>query len=210
MNEGNVLARRNDALMRGSQGWGEHTGRGRLLDRFVWWASNHSYLVRYRRFLFRRALFQQDRLQRATSCRALGLLRWAMVFRYRGYTIKTRQMRAWKEALNEYAIGSEWVAAIGRIVDGLKAAGVTPIIAPIPYTDDWIPFHPRGAEDLESWKRAIREVASEHGSAFVDLRDRFSVAEHFADPVHSNGEGQTRFTTLIADEIAALASPAAR
>lgn len=210
VNKGNVLARRNYELFRSSQGWGERAREGRLLDRFIWWASRHSYLVRYRHFLAKRAIFQQDRLQRATSCRRLGLLRWVMVFRYRKYTIQTRQMDAWKDALNEYEIGNDEVETIGRIVDGLKGAGVVPILAPIPYTDDWIPFHPRGAEDVESWKRVIRQVATLHGCAYVDLRDRFAPGEHFGDPVHVNGEGQTRFTTLLAYEIAAAASPAAR
>jgi len=210
VNKNNVLARRNYELFRTSQGWGERAREGRLLDRFIWFTSRHSYLVRYRTFLFKRALFEQDRLQRATSCRRLGLLRWVMVFRYRPYTIKTRQMEAWKEALNEYEIGDEELEAMGRIVDGLKAAGVVPIIAPIPYTDDWIPFHPRGDEDVQSWKRVIRQVATVHGCAYVDLRDRFTTGEQFADPVHFNGDGQLRFTRLLADEIGAVATPAAR
>jgi hypothetical protein len=185
------------ALVAGSQGH-------RLLDRI----RSKLLLIRYRRFLGRRSMFQADPFQRGTACRRLGLLRFFLVFRYREYQIEDKQLEIWREALNDYAIGDDDITSLHRLISGLRAAGVTPLIVRTPAAPDWVGLHPHGDADVERFDAVIASAAKIDGVAFVDLAPRFPTLEDYADPVHVNGRGQERFTAFLATAIAGSAVPA--
>jgi hypothetical protein len=207
VNKGNAVGKRLlDALLTSPAG-GEDTTEGTRSGRLIRWVEERSFVVRYRRFLGRASLFQPDPRQRASECRRLGLLRWFLVFRFRKYTIEDQQIQLWKEVLDGYEVGGEEMAALGRLIDGLRAAGVAPVVVRMPCTDDWVDLHPGGRRDFENFETALDSAARQHDVPHVDLRTPFSSLEEFADPVHLNGEGQVRFTNLLADVLAQLPAP---
>lgn len=207
VNGGNTVARQLLDTLLTSQAWGELTGDGTLFARVIRWVEKRSFLMRYRRFLGKAALFQPDPYQRAGMCRRLGLLRWFLIFRYRPYMIEDRQLLIWKEVLNEYEVSAEEIAALGRLIDGLRAAGVTPLLVQMPCTKDCFDLHPQGRDDFERFESALDSVARQRHVPYPDLKASFSSIEEFADPVHLNGEGQARFTSLLADVIAEPPTP---
>jgi lysophospholipase L1-like esterase len=174
----------------------------------VRWAEKRSFLVRYRRYLGRSTLVRDTPTRRFTTCRRLGTLRALLLFRFKSYSIEEQQVRTWRELLNNYEVGSEEMAAFGRLIDGLRAAGVTPIIVQMPVTNDWLDLHPAGRRDFERFEKAMDSIAHQRDVPDVDLMAPFLSIEEFADPVHLNGEGQARFTNLLADVIAELPTPA--
>jgi hypothetical protein len=207
INRGNIVAKRLLRSFLTSPAWGELTGEGSAAVRWIHGLEERSFLVRYRRYLGRRSLFQPDPFERASACRRLGLLRWFLIFRYRPYVIEDRQVKIWKEALNEYEIGPEDLAALDRLIDGLRAAGVVPLLVKTPSTADWVGFHPGGEKDFKSFEDAVDSVVRRREVPFADLMAPLSSIEEYADPVHVNGAGQERFTGLLADVIAQLPTP---
>lgn len=198
VNAGNIVASDLLRSFLSAPAWEDLT-KGSTPMRWMHLLERKSLLVRYRRYLGRSSLFQPDPFQRASVCRRLGLLRWFLVFRYRPYKIEDRQLLIWKDSLNEFEVGREEIEALGRLVDELRAAGVIPIIVKTPVTKDWVDLHPAG---FKAFEEALESMVRDRDVIYADLMAPFTSIEDFADPVHVNGNGQERFTKLLAEVIA--------
>ncbi len=94
------------------------------------------------------------------------------------------------------------LAALGRIVDGLRADGIEVVLADMAVSEDWADKHPGGVDDLESYRVALTDFAEEREVGLIDLTaagDR----EFFIDPIHANGLGAARSTATLAEAMAA-------
>ena len=204
LNTNNLVGRRLlDAMVR-SPAWRARAPRRSSARVLLTRLRTASLVWRYRKLLGRRALFTPDQFQRATMCRRLGLLRFFLVFRYRRYQIEDKQREIWRDALNDYAIGDEEIASLHRLISGLRAAGVTPLIVRTPFAPDWVGMHPHGIADVERFDSVLSSVSAMDGVEFADLATAFSSLDDYADPVHVNGKGQERLTGLLAAELARM------
>jgi hypothetical protein len=201
LSHGNLIARRLLDSLLTSRAWGELRGGGSVWDRVKRWAERRSFLVRYRRYLGRRKLFRDTPSRRSSTCRRLGMPRALLLFRFRQYRIDDRQLTIWNQLLAEFDIGTEEIAALGRLIAGVRAAGAIPILVRMPVTKDWVNMHPRGQADFETFQRAVSSFAYGHDVVYADLAGRLHSIEYHADPVHLNGEGLREFTALLAKVI---------
>lgn len=132
--------------------------------------------------------------------------RGLLFFRYREYRIDERQLPIWHQLVADYDVGGEEMAALRRIIDGVRGAGAVPILVRMPVTSDWVDMHPQGARDFRRFADALESFARVNGVAYADIASRFASLDDFADPVHLNGKGLARFTDALAGSIAQITS----
>jgi hypothetical protein len=210
VSSGNVIARRLLDSLLTSSGWRDLEGGGSFMDRLIRWFGKRSFLVRYRSYLGRRALFRDTPTRRSSTCRRLGTLRTLLLFRFRSYRIDDRQLKMWNQLLENFEVGEAEMTALGRLIEGVRAAGAIPVLIRMPVTGDWVQLHPGGRSDFEQFERTLSSFARERSVPYADLASKFLSLEDYADPVHLNGKGLLRFTNLLAVVIKDVeASPAA-
>jgi hypothetical protein len=206
VSSGNSVAKRLlDALLT-STAWRDLEGDGPLGDRLIRWGEKRSLLVRYRRYLGRRRMFRDTPTRRSSTCRRLGTPRAILLFRFRSYRSDDRQIEIWNELLNEFEVGGEEMAALDRLITGVRAAGVVPVLVRMPVTEDWVALHPKGTSDFEQFERTLSTFARERAVPYADLAQQFSSHDDYADPVHLNGQGLLRFTEILAGVINEVAA----
>jgi len=194
-------------------GWRSRRQNSSRAQRLLLWLEGRSFLVRYRRFLqeptmARRAhpvvswfgrlrkdplyLFRKSRGQ-SDSVSKLGTITGGW-FRQVEYHLSDRTRRVLSEEfLNHYEVGGPEFAAFRRLVEGVRAAGVSVLVVLMPVTSDWTDLHSRGERDVERFTRAFAELVAEVNLPFVDLTSVFASNDFFADPAHLNGAGMRRF-----------------
>ena len=91
----------------------------------------------------------------------------------------------------------------GRILDHYRGSGTKLIFMRVPRAPVPPPEHP---PKLNS---AIRQIASQPNVAVLDehLFDPLERTDLFADPLHLNGEGQNRFSRILAAEVLRVLGP---
>jgi hypothetical protein len=198
-----IAAARFESLVT-SQAWGDLVGRDGRRARMIAWAEKHLFLFRYRSHLGHRSLFQDSPTRRHTASRADGSLRALLLFRFRPYGSEERQLVTWNDVLASFEVGDPEIQALARLIEGLRAAGVVPVIVRMPYTTDWISIHPGVAADIEAYERALAKLVHDHQVTFLDAGVHFASIEGYADPVHLNGAGRARFTKMVAEFLATL------
>jgi hypothetical protein len=198
-----VAAARYESLVT-SPAWGDLVGRDGPGARLIAWADKHILLVRYRSYLGRRSLFQDSPTRRHTASRADGTLRALLLFRFRPYGSEERQLQTWNRVLASFEVGEPEIQSLARLIEGLRAADVVPVIVRMPYTTDWISIHPGVTADIEAYERALSQLVHDHGVIFLDAGAHFSSLEGYADPVHLNGAGRARFSKIVAEFLATL------
>jgi hypothetical protein len=207
LNSGNTVAQRLLEGLLTSSAWSDLVGEGSLWERLIRGAEKKFFVVRYRRHLGRSTLFRNPRSRQASTCRRLGTPRALLLFRFRAYRSEERQIQIWKELLNHFEVGDGEMAALGRLIDGLRAARITPLLVRMPITRDWIDLHPGGGVDFERFERALSFFALERRVPYADIASEFDSLEDYADPVHLNGKGLLRFTNILAEFIKGVPTP---
>ena len=231
--DNNLVGERGFKMFRSSMAWRHRRADASAFQRLLRWAEEHSFLVRYRHF-FRepgrwgmkpppfttrvrrfvkefRGSFARDRGKRA-AVSPLGMLEALSLFGRTPYeTVRTDRMReAWVRFVKDYRIGSSELDALGRIVDAIRAADVALLLVLMPATQDWVDFHPRGAQDFDAFKVAVAGFVAERDAPFLDARSGFTSLDEYADALHCNPVGRERFTGILSATVADLLGPVAR
>ena len=201
--------------------------RGR---RMLLWAEERSFLVRYRHFLREpgdwgmrapmhvrvgrsmrhpKRLFGKSRGRRA-AVTPLGMLHALWVFRDVPYQLRERVLAIWKTAIVPYEVGGQELAALGRLADATRDAGVSFAIVVMPVTDDYINIHPHGRQDYDRFRHVLDTFVRERAIPLIDLMAEIPSHEGYADPVHRNDEGRRSFTEILSSCAAGLIQPDAR
>jgi hypothetical protein len=79
----------------------------------------------------------------------------------------------------------------------------------MPATQDWVEFHPRGAQDFEAFKAAVGRSVAEFDVPFVDARSEITSLDEYADALHCNPVGRERFTGIVSATVTDLLGPVA-
>jgi hypothetical protein len=173
-------------------------------DRLERAAERWSYLVRYRDDLRRprRLAGHRDPLRAVADIGVLGQLHALDIYAHADYAVTPHFVReARSDALHDYSIGGEEVAALRRTVTGLRARGVRVVLLEMPVTEDAIALHPHGAADYARFTARLRDVAGVTEAQLVDLTSTFGSTRFFFDPFHLNGSGRAAFTAALADRL---------
>jgi len=225
LNDGSYGGKRSLKELKKSYGWRRRRTGASGPQRMLLALERRSYLVRYRRFfvepsiakrrrLFRlrrfvndpRYLFRKSR-GRFAAVSPLGMLDALRVFKERTYRIPDRIRRVWVEQyLNDFEVGGTELAALRRLVHGVRSSGIPILVVQTPTTPDWTALHPGGEQDFDRFKAALSSAIRELDVPFVDMTPAFSSLEPFADPIHLNQTGWRRFTGIICDQIGNLMS----
>lgn len=157
------------------------------LDR---WLSRYSYLVRYRSVL---------RDPRRWVAKASGE---DPDFDATGYersrAKKPYQLGAYGPGVfGSYHLDPEEFAALSRMSQELRSRGTELVLADLSVSEDWAAVHGRGAEDLDLYRRELRDFAVQHGIRFVDVTDVRDRGE-FNDPIHIGPDGARKESALLA------------
>lgn len=99
--------------------------------------------------------------------------------------------------VSAWSLGTEEPNALRRLIAGVEAAGARPVLVEMPVTAEYIAAHPRGEVDYEAFKQAISGIATASSVPLIDL-DRPRDHALFADELHLNRTGATRFSTALA------------
>ncbi len=113
-----------------------------------------------------------------------------------------RRRNSW---LRNYTIGGVESAALRRMVERARDAGIKVVIVEMPIGDYYLRAHPNGEQDYERFRQEIATLVQETGSSFLDAsRSVTPTPDFFSDFVHLNGKGAKVFTTYLAGELRKL------
>jgi len=92
----------------------------------------------------------------------------------------------------------------GKILDRYRASGTKLIFLRLPRSPVSLPPHPPKPDS------AVRQLASQQNVTLLDehLFDSLERPELFQDPLHLNGPGMTKFSRMLAVEVARVLGPA--
>jgi hypothetical protein len=104
-------------------------------------------------------------------------------------------------ALRDFSVGGAKLRALRSLIGDLTAAGRHVLLVATPVSDDFVALHPRGTDDDQDFRDALRTVADAEGVPLVDagVWDR----SLFADPLHVNRAGMERFTAQVRSALTA-------
>jgi hypothetical protein len=156
-------------------------------DRLERWLDDRSALLRYREVLRRplEAFTGYDPPDRnAAAITDSGLETRLLGDDYRGDAEILRFMR--DEPLRQFALGGVQQAAFEHLVLGLAAGGRRVVVLDVPVTADYVASHPHGEDDVGARRAGVELVRPGVWA------DRF-----FSDPLHLNGSGVARLTSLV-------------
>jgi hypothetical protein len=100
------------------------------------------------------------------------------------------------QLLNDYAVGSDQLAAEGRLIDALRDHGTQVAVVVMPVTDDYRNLHPGGAAQADQFSADAKALAGDHHASFIDL-ERSAPVDQFADTHHLNGAGADAFSQAL-------------
>jgi hypothetical protein len=164
--------------------------------------------MRHRYQQFRHDPFHLFRKSRGSvdAVSSLGVPESLRAFQQWKYSIRSEGIRRiWKEQyINDYSDGGPELAALHRLVRGVRAAGVPFLVVLMPTSDEWAGLHPGGANDVERFKRLLASFVKDWEVPFVDPTPEFSSHDFFVDPLHLNAAGMKRFAEVLASPIAEL------
>lgn len=101
-----------------------------------------------------------------------------------------------QQLLNDFTLDETSASSLRRLVDDLRAAGTSVVLAALPVTDEYASFHPSGTEDMDRYLATLRDVAVDRAVPLLDLHAD-APPEEFADTHHLNGAGADRFSRLL-------------
>ena len=200
-----------------SRGWRALHPEASIGRRWLLWAEDRSFLVRYRHFFrepggwgmraplrvrLARSMRDPKRLFRKSRGRQvevtpLGMLHALSVFRGVPYGHTERVLGTWKRIVVDYEVGGHELAALARLADATRDAGVSFVMVLMPVTQDWIDIHPHGREDFDRFRRVLDTFARDHGVPLIDLMPTIPSRDGYADAVHRNDEGRRAFTEML-------------
>ena len=100
------------------------------------------------------------------------------------------QDRVRHRVLNDYVVGADELAALERLVRAAEESGAVVYLLDIPAVDaDYVPLHPRGADDYAAYKAAFARFVSDHRVLTGNPPTLVTKPELFVDPLHLNAEG---------------------
>jgi hypothetical protein len=108
--------------------------------------------------------------------------------------------------VDNWSLGTDDPAALGRLIDGAKAQGIAVLLVDMPVTDDYVAKHPHGEADYATYLQALRALAHDAGVPLVEL-DAMRDHRYFMDEVHMNRAGAETFTGRLVAPVQALLSP---
>jgi hypothetical protein len=111
--------------------------------------------------------------------------------------------RAVTSEFNDYSIGGTELTALDQLIRAAATQGAKVYLINMPVIEaDYVPLHPRGAQDYEKYRNTFLDFAANDrvwaGSALL-AQDR----ELFADPEHVNANGAAQLTRWVADLVRA-------
>lgn len=113
-----------------------------------------------------------------------------------------RRRKSW---LRNYTIGGAESAALRRIVERARDAGIKVVIVEMPIGDYYLKAHPNGEQDYAKFRQEIAALVRDTGSSFLDAsRSVTPTPDYFSDFVHLNGKGAKVFTSYLAGELRRL------
>ena len=113
-----------------------------------------------------------------------------------------RRRNSW---LRNYTIGGLESAALRRVVQRARDAGIEVVIVEMPIGDYYLRAHPNGEQDYVRFRQEIATLVRETGSSFLDAsRSVTPTPDFFSDFVHLNGKGAKAFTSYLAGELRRL------
>jgi lysophospholipase L1-like esterase len=107
------------------------------------------------------------------------------------------------QLLDGFAIGDGQLDAAGAVVAGLRDRGIEVVLVMPPVTDEFVELHPGGRTAFDEYRLAMADLADAHDVAVLDYADE-GAPSWFADTHHLNGDGASRLTTMLADDLAGL------
>ena len=166
-----------------------------VLDRLDRVLSDVSYTVRYRSVLRSpRNFFDPEPAWDGTVTADDGFYLGFLDERYHGEASVLRRMR--DGALHDFSIGEDQLGTLRQLLTGLVSQGRRVLLVATPVTADYVASYPHGAQDHELFLTTVETLADEVGVEFVSAGvwgDEF-----MADPLHANGAGAARLSSLVA------------
>jgi hypothetical protein len=188
------------------------TGRSSVIEKVDYRISSLSELWRYRTLLRRPVTFVDSvrghrPLNPGDAIKAFGLdvsrrRRVVDASPEKVQQFVDRRRNSW---LRNYTIGGGESAALRRMVERARDAGMKVVIVEMPIGDYYLRAHPNGEQDYERFRQEIATLVQETGSSFLDAsRSVTPTPDFFSDFVHLNGKGAKVFTTYLASELRKL------
>jgi hypothetical protein len=230
LSDNNLIGERGFRQFQRSSGWRRLRSHSSVGGRLLLWMEKRSFLIRYRHFLHEpggwgmraprrvrwmksirdpKRLFRKSRGEQV-AVTPLGMLHALSVFRGVPYQLTERVLATWGKIVLDYEVGGHELAALARLVDATRAAGVKFLMVLMPVTQDWIEIHPHGQQDFDRFKHALDSFVAERDVAFIDLMSEPWAREEYADAVHRNDEGREHFTNVLSGYTADLLASTAQ
>ncbi|CAN5671496.1 hypothetical protein BH20ACT2_BH20ACT2_23350 [soil metagenome] len=105
--------------------------------------------------------------------------------------------------LEGWEVGTRDVAALRRLIGGVRDAGARAVLVRMPITDEYVARHPDGATDYAEYTAATEDIAAEEGAEVVDF-DELSDHDLFVDLIHVNRQGSRLFSAELVDKLRAV------
>ena len=99
-------------------------------------------------------------------------------------------------ALHDFQLGAEEMATLRSLLVDMHAQGRRVLLLAVPVSQDYIDAYPNGIDDHDRFLAAVQTLADETGAGFLSagVWDRSLMA----DPLHSNGAGNKRLSSMAA------------
>lgn len=177
----------------------ERLGTDTALDRLGDRAARLSYLVRYRSVLRQpRNLFGRDR--RVGHLLNVSQTGRNTAFAERRYPAPGEVTKVlFPGAITRFRLSQEALQSLRRLLRALRAQGVRALVVNMPVTSDFVSWMPGGIDDHMACVEAVRAATEGDGGMYLDAGVWQS--NLFADPIHTNGLGAARVSTLVADAL---------
>lgn len=175
---------------------------GRLLDRIDRWASDRSYLLRYRRRLREPAQVLRHALgARAAEPADLRTPLGDATQHARTLAEANGRYRALeREALAAFSVRGAELAALELLIGELRARGIVTVLLDLPVAAPYVDLLPGGAADLARFEQALDALAARQGVPLVRV-PHGPFEGSFADWSHLDATGAARLTDELAREL---------
>jgi hypothetical protein len=192
------------SLFVSSLGWREASGQGSAFQKVKDAAQHNIYLARYRTMLRKpTTMFRTDGAYKRARITPWGDSPTLLRYMKAPYRNDPSFIVNAKKILNDYQVGPDQMAALGRLVRALTARGIRVVLVRMPVSSDEISYLPHGAADYAAFMRVFEPFVESNPVIYVDGMADLPGTTYLRDSHHVNLAGRARLTALVAHAIAA-------
>ena len=104
--------------------------------------------------------------------------------------------------VDTFSLGERTTSALEHTIEELRAQGRTVALVALPVLESaWASWHEHGMADIEAYRESLAAIGERHNVPLFAYPGELQDESLYRDPVHLNGEGSSRFTARLGEDL---------